>query len=305
MIDDRIFAEAVAWLAGEDRANFDWDAFTCWLEADPANRAAYDAAALLDDAVDRHRNLIGELAEPANDNRRAWLGWVGGIASLAAVASLFLLIPVGEKQGPTVGPASIFLTSASERRTVSLPHGVVVTLAPNSRLHVAGDHLTIDGEGYFAVAHDPARRLLVTAGTLQISDIGTTFSAEAAGGKARVAIAEGSLTVSANGRSLDLSAGAAASMGVNGLEVSVVDPASVGDWSDGSLIFDNAPLSLVAAQLSRYSGDRVSVDPLVADRRFSGVVAIGETARPGEAVAAVMGIGARRDGGNVRLGPDR
>lgn len=305
MTDERIFAEAVAWLADQDRTDFDWDAFTCWLEADPANRAAYDAAALLDDAIDRHRDLIGEPAEPANDNPGAWLGWAGGIASLAAAASLFLLIPAGEKQGQTDNPASIYLTSAGERRTVSLPHSVVVTLAPNSRLHVAGDHLTIDGEGYFAVAHDPARLLVVTAGPIKVSDIGTTFSAETAGGKARVAVAEGSLTVSANGRSLDLSAGGAASMGVAGIEVSAVNPASVGDWRDGSLIFDNAPLSLVAAQLSRYSAERVSVDPSVADRRFSGVVAIGDTARPGEAVAAVMGIGARRDGTDLRLGPDR
>ena len=45
----RIEEEAIAWVlrlreAGAD----DWEAFTLWLEADPAHQAAYDEAALAD-----------------------------------------------------------------------------------------------------------------------------------------------------------------------------------------------------------------------------------------------------------------
>lgn len=305
MTDERRFAEAMTWHSGQNQAEFDWDGFTHWLEADRANRAAYDEAALLDDTFDRNRHLLVDAGEPANDNRRIWFGWVSGIAATVAAAALFLPMVPSDQRKPAASPPSLYVTRAGETRTVSLPRGITVTLAPESILEVAGEQLTIKGEGYFAVAHDPARKLLVTAGPIQVSDIGTTFSAATFGRTARIAVAEGSLVVSASGIHHNLGAGQAAQFERDRLIVSAVAPDSIGDWRDGSLTFDNAPLSLVAAQLTRYSRERVSVDPSIADQRFSGVVAIGDKEKPGEAVAAIMRVDARRDSTDLRLGPAR
>ena len=46
----------------------------------------------------------------------------------------------------------------------------------------------------------------------------------------------------------------------------------VAGWRDGRLVFRNEPLSLVAQQIGRHAGVTVTVDPVIADRRFSGVL---------------------------------
>ena len=47
-----IEAEAVGWVIRlREAGEADWDAFTLWLEADPEHLAAYEEAALADDAA--------------------------------------------------------------------------------------------------------------------------------------------------------------------------------------------------------------------------------------------------------------
>lgn len=60
--------EAAAWFAAQDRADFDWDGFTNWLEVEPANRVSFDEMSLLDCALDDRSGLIFEEARPANEN---------------------------------------------------------------------------------------------------------------------------------------------------------------------------------------------------------------------------------------------
>ena len=198
MSDNAKFDEAVLWLSKQARPDFEWDAFTAWLETDVANRAAFDEASLIDDSLDRTLHLLEDAKLAANDNRRSWLGWVGGLGAAAAAAGIFLISPPGGHY-PGATPVTSYVTKAGETRTVSLPNRVQVIIAPKSRLDVVGDHLTIDGEGYFAVTHVPARKLIVTAGAITISDIGTIFTADTGHGAPRVSVAEGKLAVTAGG----------------------------------------------------------------------------------------------------------
>src|SRR3569832_1930383 len=84
--------EAVAWHAVLSRDDADWDAFTAWLEADPANQQAYDTVALGDALVDDHREtLIDLLTAPAPApwwRRRVALSGVQGGADADTLTAL-------------------------------------------------------------------------------------------------------------------------------------------------------------------------------------------------------------------------
>src|SRR3569623_845524 len=106
MNQDDQMREAVAWHAarahGADLADgADWDAFTAWLEADPANREAYDSVALADALVDEHHDtLVGLLAATAPAPWWRRRGFAAG-AEGGAVAASLLAILVAVPGGPT------------------------------------------------------------------------------------------------------------------------------------------------------------------------------------------------------------
>jgi len=52
------------------------------------------------------------------------------------------------------------------------------------------------------------------------------------------------------------------------LAVGNISPASVAGWKDGRLIYDGQTMAEVAADLARWSGQPVRVDPRVAEQRF-------------------------------------
>src|SRR6218665_519510 len=97
--------EAIGWVVRlRDAGADDWQAFTAWLEADPAHQAAYDEAALADleaeDLAPAPRPVQpawAPAAEPAHrPDHRKFLAWGGG-AMAAAVAGLvaYTTIPAG------------------------------------------------------------------------------------------------------------------------------------------------------------------------------------------------------------------
>jgi transmembrane sensor len=164
-----------------------------------------------------------------------------------------------------------FATSAGERREVALRDGSKVLLGPTSRLIVGpsddGDRqVTLDGIAYFSVVHDPAHPFSVKAGDTRIRDIGTAFSVEhddSAG--TRVAVDSGAVTIGPADRDLGdapvLNARDRAIVDTKG--ALVVERAAVSDddlaWIQGRLVFRDAPLVLVGAELYRWYGVRLRV----------------------------------------------
>ena len=164
-----------------------------------------------------------------------------------------------------------FATSAGERREVALKDGSKVLLGPTSRLVVAavndGDRVvTLDGIAYFSVVHDPAHPFSVKAGATRIEDVGTAFSVEhddSAG--TRVAVDSGAVAIGPADRDLGdapvLNARDRAIINTKG--VLIVERAAVSDddlaWIGGRLVFRDAPLVLVGAELYRWYGVRLRV----------------------------------------------
>ncbi len=304
--------EACAWsvrLASDDA---DWAAFTAWLEADPANAAAYDQVALLeadlnDSLPDVRRLLPANDAEPAAPRR--WFALGGGIA--AALVAALIAVPMLQGGGATPGVS--YVTGATGGRSVSLADGSTVRLDARTTVRVSGGPSPrielASGAAYFDVRHDPARQLTVSAGGYEIRDVGTKFDVTRANDGVSVSVAEGEVSVAGNGIAGPEPVRAGERLDLNPASAmilrSAVAPDSVAAWRSGRLSYQDARLSLVAADVSRYAGRRVVADPQVAGLRFSGVVEIGDGSRLVERLEQFLPVDAVQSGGETRLVPRR
>ena len=309
--DDRIENEATAWHVASARDNMDWDGFTRWLEADPRHRPAFDEVSLTGALLDERSDLLVEV-NPNCEARtdvvvslrppRRWPMWLGmGIAaSLAAVIIAGQVIP----------PSPQTFESGETMLAVNLGRDSSATLAPHSRLTIAGrdgTQLALDGGAYFDVRHDPSRNLQIVAGDVTITDVGTRFDIRERPTQLLVEVSEGEVAVQSEALDspIRLNAGrrlafdTAASRAI----VSEVDRQSVGEWRQGRLSYDSAPLQLVAADLGRYAGVRVIVPPALAGRRFSGTLFIGDGDSAIHGLAQLMELELHRNGDTYRLEP--
>lgn len=304
-MNDDIRDQAWHWhvaLQGEDA---DWDGFTVWLEADPAHRDAYDAVALLDDALDRQQERLLAIlpAEPAATPRitRRWGAWAGG--AMAAAIALFVAVPMFQSESVD---AADYRTGAGQTREIALADGSRVTLGPSSHLAVAGgsqSQMTLDGGAWFDIRHNPDRQLVIMAGGQRISDIGTKFDVLSLGDQFSVAVAEGVISVGPQGgQALKIPAGKRIAIdSANNAELSDISAQDVGGWRAGRLSYNNVPLALVAADISRYGNRKVVVAPDMAGRRFSGVLAAGNKSDLAGELADLMGLEVKGQGDSVRL----
>ena len=307
---DSIVERAIAWHLASDSDDMDWAGFTDWLEADPRHREAYDQVALGDAAVAAHAPVLATALGPdsgsANDNvmplrpARRWLPWTGA----AIAASLVALVAIPQLREPA---PQLFETGA-EPQLVALEDGSRIELAPHSSLSVGGseqERIALDGGAWFDIRHDPSRPMVIRAGDLAISDIGTVFDVQATGDQVRVEVSEGEVSVAsqalaqpvrlAAGRGLryDAAAGRAVS--------APVDKGEVGEWRVGRLTYAAAPLRLVTADLSRYAGVEIELGRGLADRQFSGTLAIGDGEAALQDLAQLMGLVLERTGAGYRL----
>ncbi len=302
-------AQAIDWVVRvNDPAFAAWDEFTQWLDADPAHAEAYHTAAAAEADAVALLAAAPAVTEPAQiaqmPSRLRWRPWVG----TAIAASLVGVI--GFHVAERTPAAQIYETAPGVRRTVNLADGSVVILNGGTRLTVSGADprsLTLErGEGLFAVRHDAAHPFRVAVGTATVTDIGTAFDIVREEKTTRIGVAEGEVEWGHDGSAVRLAAGdhLTAADGAPSVELSKVMPATVGDWSRGQLAFDGAPLAGAAADLGRALGVTIRVTPAIARRPVRGVIRLdGGAAAVLPRFAALMGLHARQDGQDWRLGP--
>jgi len=265
-----------------------WTDFTVWLEADHANRTAFDQVealyADLDEAVpslesiERLAPISNVLTMPGRARRLSLvrLGF-GGLAALAASMAVFVGIRL-----TLVGDDAVrYATRTGEMRTVSLADGTTIEMNTASTLAVTFTgqqrHVTLDqGEALFRVAKDTARPFLVTVGGRDVRDVGTVFNILRDHGRIVVTVESGKVSISSGDKSVLLEAGdqLAAEDGASEV-VSHADPSQATSWRQGYLTYKEAPLSVVVADLNRYFSGRIFLsDKDAGVRRFSGILKV-------------------------------
>lgn len=267
-----------------------WTDFTAWLEADAANRVAFDQVEALYSDLDLavpSRQAIEHAAPASNivvlSGRRRFTPMRVGFAGLGALAAS-LAVFVGIRLTVVSPDAVHYATKTGEMRTIALADGTTVEMNTASRLAVTFSererHVTLDqGEVLFRVAKDGARPFLVTVGGRDVRDVGTVFNILRDHARTVVTVESGKVSVSsgdAGARDMPvlLSAGdqLAAEDGA-GDAVNHVDPSQATSWRQGYLTYKEAPLSVVISDLNRYFAGRIFLaDKDAGVRRFSGVL---------------------------------
>lgn len=257
-----------------------WEDFEAWLTADTAHAEAYhrlaaadqDMADLLVTAQPAPKPVI-PLAPRRSITRR---GWMGG--ALAASVAALVGIAMIDRQ-----PALYQIeTAPGERRVIALDDGSRIVLNGATAISLnrkdARYAALHRGEALFDVVHDDDAPFEVAVGDATLIDVGTRFNVLRDGRTTAVQVAEGAVIYNPDTTNVRLDAGRTL-RAIDGdplLAVGTITPAAVAGWKDGRLIYDGQTMAEVAADLARWSGQPVSVDPRIAEQRFRGVLSLGD-----------------------------
>ncbi|EZP74741.1 Fe2+-dicitrate sensor membrane component [Novosphingobium resinovorum] len=281
----RLDNEALDWVIRLGDPRFaDWDALTAWLALSPDHARAFDILQLAEaKAVDEvAQGLPPSRAEfvAVNDNPSRRYLPAGIAAGVAVLVGLGLWLGL---RGEDARPWQEYRTAAGVHRDLRLADGTRLALNGDTvvRLDPGGRGAAlVSGEALFVVRHDAARPFVVTAGGATITDLGTRFDVVSEPGRLAVSVAEGSVAVAvavaqAEGEGgLVLTAGQGFERaGTRGRRFDLA-PEGVAGWREGRLHYEDAPVSLVLADVARATGLRVELEGQGGDRRFTGTIGL-------------------------------
>ncbi len=256
--------------------------FDAWLNQHPQHRDEFQLLQGLWTAADLlPAPRLKALAEtrPARRERRPLLRYAVAASVLAVALGLGLFSGLNHPGSYSAE----FSTVLGERKHVALPDGSVIDLNSRSRLqvHYEMDRRLIElseGEAMFSVEHDSSRPFVVEAGSGKITVTGTRFDVRRDVTQTRVAVEQGTVKVQGHdapdNEFINLTAGLGTHVDAQGKVAAAyaVNPAELTAWRGGKLVFNNARLSEVAAEVSRYREQPLTVsNPGVANLRLTSV----------------------------------
>jgi len=277
--------EAADWILRNreaDRTADDETAFQQWLDHDPENARAYEAA----------KRLMGEArraieSDPALRDLQIRPSGVtkpilGSLLALIVAGSMFLLF-----DGPMRLQADV-IAGTAEMPVVALEDGSTVQLNASSAIAHDFDAARrtvrlLRGQAFFEVARDPDRPFTVEAGDVRVTALGTAFDVRLGSDQTDVTVTHNAVMVefADDGHdSLRLQEGEQADYdhATHARAVSTTDRVLALAWRRGQLVVDNAPLSYVVEEMSRhFSGRIVIAGNELARRRVSGTMTVSDT----------------------------
>ncbi|UUT10972.1 FecR family protein [Pseudomonas zeae] len=278
--------------------------FDAWLNKHPQHRDEFQLLQGLWSAADLlSAPRLEALAEtpPNRRQRRPLLRYAVAASVLAVALGLGLFSGLNHPGGYRAE----FATALGERKHVALPDGSVIDLNSRSRLQVRfeQDRRLIElseGEAMFSVAHDTSRPFVVEAGSGKVTVTGTRFDVRRDVAQTRVAVEQGTVKVqgrdAADDQFISLSAGLGTHVDAQGQVAAAyaVNPAELTAWRSGKLVFNNASLSEVAAEVSRYREKPLTVtNPAVASLRLTSVFKSDNTDALLKALPSILPVAVR------------
>ena len=249
--------------------------------------------------VPRERGWVAALARfftsfvSPGDGVRKGFAW-SGVLALGAVSAWALVTFVLTPAPLKLSPDGALATRLAENQEAVLPDGSRVALGAQSSLvlEYAPEvrHLKLThGQAFFNVAKDKTRPFAVDTGDLQIQAVGTAFDVRKNDGRVAVTVTEGVveiITDPAARESSDADHAAATNQSTpirvaagyqliwdkgseargagrarkETLQLSQVDAAGMTAWREGRLEYVNEPLSVVIANVNRYSAGRLVME---------------------------------------------
>jgi transmembrane sensor len=282
-----------ATMADAEVAPADRERFEAWLRADAAHARAYERARRFWDEMGDLDPAALDPAffkpSPGERLRRAPAprGGLGArrLAPLAgglAAACLVLLLAV--QLIPGVGPAGpeTYTAAVGRTRGVDLADGSRITLGADTSVEVRfTPELRLvrmgPGEAYFEVARDADRPFEVVVGGTRIVVHGTAFNVRRSARETQVAVREGVVSVHVDeapqaaapvgapaaqaAPAATLAAGERLTVRADGdaTRDASLQPEAVGAWRENLLVYIDAPLAEIAADINRYRHRKVRI----------------------------------------------
>ena len=270
-------------LTPEERARFE-----AWKE-EPDNARTFERMqadwSLLN--LPRQKGQAGALLallDRRRRTRRLRLRVISGIGLAAAAGlALFLALPSPKPGTATIGKAPTMVLKPDKK---FLPDGSVVELN-------AGADITVDfsgpnrqvkllrGEALFAVAKDPARPFVVSAGSVDVTAVGTAFTVRHGADNIRVLVTEGKVAVSQLRPDAPPTAPVFVAAGEHLIVSSTLaapqraDPALMVQelaWRGQRVEFTDTPLAEAVALLNRRNRLQIDIDDAsLGDIRLNGI----------------------------------
>lgn len=195
---------------------------------------------------------------------------------LAAAAVLLLLFTTGltwfqNEKASVANPAgwTVFRTGDRETKMLTMPDGSHIYLNSGSALvykkaeynHSRREIWLTEGEAFFEVAKNPQKKFIVNYAGLQTVVLGTSFNIKAYAGsdESSVVVRTGRVLVQKAGKSLGLLTADRRLVYHKDRDaqlISTADGFRANAWTDGTLVFDDAPFSEMARKLKlKYNVD--------------------------------------------------
>jgi transmembrane sensor len=282
---------AMEWLVRlhDDRAPADLSQqFDLWLASAPENRRAWQEANKLWLGLEPVKTEYDAMRRKDRLVSRRYV--LSGLATLATAS-----VSTAVWQVSRSGFGADYATDAGETRSITLADGSLLNLGSRSALSLDFNqdqrHVHLQsGEAFFSAASVDPRPFVVSALRGMIRTHGAQFNVNIGASQVRVEVASSMVLLQPpNRQDLSLSAGWRAAYSADQLyPAQQIDIASIGAWRQGRLVFENAPLRDVLAEIERWRGGRIAVlDQKTADIPVSAVF---DAAKPQMALDTVVEV---------------
>jgi len=273
-----ISAQAGEWLVAKSSAA-DWSdgdqkKLDAWLAQSPAHRLAYWRLESAWQSAGRLSVLRQPMRQQNNRLMPRSTRWfsriaaVFGVLAIAGAGSAYFLRTPAERS---------YSTALGEHKTLTLNDGSTIELTTNTTVRVAlgrSRHVWLDrGEAFFRVVHDSAHPFVIQSAGQRIIDLGTEFSVRHTGDAVNVSVLTGKVLVESAGADphyepVTLTSGEMAIASAQSIRRVTTSQAQIKQalsWRNNLLVFDDTPLSEVAAQFNRYNKTQL----VIADARIA------------------------------------
>jgi transmembrane sensor len=279
-----------------------------WLDANPADARAIEALEKATKQMSPSAPVDVEAAlRKVKARLRPATPW-RMYAALAAAAAVVVVVgrwTMSDPAGTATAPRT-YATAVGARDSVVLTDGSRILLGPASQVTVNGRDVALTGEAFFVVTHDAKRPFVVRTGGTVIRDIGTEFSVHSDGQDVRVVVSEGAVQLGHPTDSVLLSRGDVGVVESGGRVVASRGAATADDlaWTRGRLVFRNATVAELGADLRRWYGVELRVtDSALLNRHFTGSFVDEPPSRVVDVIALALGARAERRGDTVYIRP--
>jgi transmembrane sensor len=189
------------------------------------------------------------------------------------------------------------VTATAELRTITLPDGSTVVLAPESAIDIAFDDRRrlvrlLAGRAFFEVAHDADHPFVVAASNVETTVTGTAFDVRLADAEVEVSVQRGQVRVEDASTTPPvhetLGAGDWLKIDATGAVHRLQQPTPL--WQRGQLVAIDRPVGDVVDELKAYFPGRILVtDDALAGKRVTGVYDLHDPAAALRALATAHG----------------